>query len=316
MTNLKQKTSSQTPSIESNNSQVKRQAWYSTVVPDFVVNIFAGLILTAILLVVKTFSAVVITICVLVVIVLVGSTLNLARKNKKLQQEVSLLQENLTSCENLYDSQLQSIGITEISNTLGESRWSPDSVMGRANRAVRFIGVFGHKWVMDAQRRETFRAMLTRIQLNGGKVQFMLLDPNCSAAIQLANFRKQEPNTYKNFHSIEFFKELAAQFDCFEIRLFQNFPFIRLIFVDGQCAISRFKINSGAEETLNAPQLAFSPDLPGSSWTLYQPFVQLYDYLWLKAKNPFLIFTETPSESLTKEINQLNSSKVKEPPNL
>ncbi|HEV8132739.1 MAG TPA: hypothetical protein VGQ81_15950, partial [Acidobacteriota bacterium] len=246
--------SSQDSRIEPHLSQIQHSPWYTSAIFALLLDIVAGLVVAGVVLFANTGSRLLVIIGSLGVTALVMSAIIVGVKNRHLTRELVALRNSLQSCQRQYADQLQRIGITEIANSLGSSRWSPDSVMERAQYKVRFVGVFGHKWAMDAQRQDNFRSMLTRIQLNGGKVQFLLLNPNSSAAIQLARYRKQNDDFYKNFPSIEFYKGLSAKFDCFEIRLFEHFPFIRLIFVDGLCAISRFKVHSGAEETLNAPQ--------------------------------------------------------------
>jgi hypothetical protein len=181
------------------------------------------------------------------------------------------------------------VGIAEFAERLGDSRWSPVGVMARAHHEVRFLGVFGHKWVMDAQKKEAFRTMLTHIQLNGGRIQFLLLNPASDSAKRLANFRQQDLDAYEGFPSIDVYKQFAAEFDCFQLRLFDHFPFLRITFVDGLCSLSRFKVIAQANETLNAPQLVFAPEDPRGPWTLYQALVLLFDHLWGNAVDPFAV---------------------------
>lgn len=205
------------------------------------------------------------------------------------------VERQLVACENRYQEQLDRIGVTEIAHTLKDSNFSPDAVMARAQHQVRFVGVFGHKWVMDAGRKQKFRDMLRHVQLNGGKVQFLLLNPNCTAAKKLASLRDQDRDTYKDFDSVKYYLDLSVEFDCFDLKLFEHFPFIRLIFVDGLCAISRFKVSAQADVTLEAPQLVFAPENPGGTWTMYQPFVHLYDFLWERALDPATALAKTAS---------------------
>lgn len=258
------------------------------------VNIFAGLILAAILLQADTISRVATAAGVLIVLTWLLGTLTLLRRNRLLAMrcgematELGTAKSSLSVCEVRYASQLQRLGIAEITESMEGSRWSPDAVMARAQQQVKFLGVFGHKWALDDMRKSAFRSMLTRIQLNGGKVQFLLLDPASSAAQRLATYRKQDIHTYADFHSIAFYKEMAALYDCFDLRLYSHFPFLRFILVDSMCAISRFKVSSGAAETLKAPQMAFSPEDPDGRWTMYQAFVLLFEQLWQNATDPF-----------------------------
>lgn len=262
--------------------------WYLSAIAAVLLNVMAGLLVAAILIFADTASRVLLTLVVLGVLVAVGSCILLALRNQKLSADVRDLRASLSQCENRFAQQTARVGIAEITDTMADSRWSPDAVMDRAAQEVRFLGVFGHKWVMDAQRQERFRAMLARVQLNGGRVQFLLLDPSSESATRLAALRKLSADEYRNFHSIEFYKPLMREFTSFQVRLFDHFPFQRLLFVDGLCAVSRFKVNAGAEETLKAPQLVFASEQPGGPWTLYQTCILLYDYLWERAHAPSL----------------------------
>jgi hypothetical protein len=281
--------------------------WQTTAALGLFLNLLGGLIVAAILLFATTPSRVLIVTAIFFVIVSAIGTMILFKKSRRLENENRSLRSSLTGCEVRYDQKLKSIGITDITDAMEGSEWSPDAVMERAQNQVKFLGVFGHKWVMDSDRQNRFRSMLTRIQLNGGKVQFLLLNPNGASASKLALYRNQATDFYKDFRSIEFYKILAKEFDCFELRLFEQFPFIRMISVDGVCSISRFKTQKSAEHTLKAPQLVFAPEGPNDNWTMYQALVLLYEFLWGLARDPFSIPGATsslnvPIDSDTKEV--------------
>lgn len=261
--------------------------WQTSAALGLFLNLVGGLIVAGILLFATTPSRILIITAIFFVVASAISGFILFLKNRRLTAAVEQLQSELSSCELLYEQRLKNIGITEITDAMAGSNWSPDAVMARAQHQVRFLGVFGHKWVMDADRQNKYRAMLTRIQLNGGRVQFLLLNPNSAPASKLALYRNQKSDFYKDFPSVEFYKNLAKEFDCFELRLYEHFPFIRLILVDGVCSISRFKTQKSAENTLKAPQLVFAPEGPDDNWTMYQSLVLLYDFLWGLAKDPF-----------------------------
>ncbi|MHB9099688.1 MAG: hypothetical protein ACYC5X_17925 [Syntrophales bacterium] len=264
------------------------QQWQFSITIALTLNILAGFVTAFILSVADTPSKILIGSTVVIFLCLTGWCIFLFWRSKLLSGELQHVKNSLNLCQNRFSEQLKSVGISEFAEKLGESRWSPTSVMARAHHEVRFLGVFGHKWVMDSSKKDAFRSMLTSVQLNGGRVYFLLLNPSSDSAKRLANFRKLDLNTYEGFPSIDIYKSFAAEFDCFQLRLFDHFPFIRLIFVDGLCAVSRFKLNDEAKETLNAPQLAFAPEQPGGPWTLYQALVLLFDHLWSQAIDPFV----------------------------
>ena len=273
--------------------------WETTALLGLFLNVIGGLIVAGILLFVTTPSRLLLVVAISFLGVSVTSTIVLFRRAKRLETINEELRSSLTSCEVHYEQSLKRIGISEITDAMEGSKWSPDAVMERARHEVKFLGVFGHKWAMDTQRQNNYKAMLTRIQLNGGKVQFLLLNPNSAEASKLALYRNQATDFYKDFPSIEFYKGLAREFDCFELRLFDHFPFIRLILVDGVCSISRFKTQKTADHTLRAPQLVFAPEGPDDNWTMYQALVLLYDFLWKLAKDPFSSTEEIPGETPT-----------------
>jgi len=265
-------------------ASVGRIDFLSPLLVALAVNVIAGLITAGILLFATTTVQVGIVLLVVSLMATIAIAVSLALHSRKLGSQLQVLEREGAERERFSKLQMQRLGIVEFSDTLGASRWSPDAVMGRAHSYVRFLGVFGHKWVMDAKRQALFKAMLRRIQLNGGTVQFLLLDPNGAGAVKLAAFRNLDLNTYENFSSIEFYKGLSSEFPCFQLKLYDNFPFLRLIFVDGRCAVSRFKVDAGPEETLKAPQIAFESQPPSEVWTLYQAFALLYEFLWTVAK--------------------------------
>lgn len=270
-------------------NESKRGAWYSSAVFNLIINIIAGLITAAILFFVDTTSKLLIVIAAFAILTLVISTILSFVKTKKLGNKLDEASKELTNYKINYEHRLHNMGIVEIVEAMGKGSWSPDALTERTNQNLCFLGVFGYKWVKDTQREKNFRAMLTRIQLNGGCVKFLLLNPNKISAKKLAYYRNQEPDIYKDFPSIEIYKNFAREFDCFEIRLFDHFPFLRLAISDGSCAISRFKTHMATEETLRAPQLVFTSEGPENNWSLYQAFVLLYNHLWKRAKDPFIL---------------------------
>lgn len=96
--------------------------------------------------------------------------------------------------------------------------------------------------------------------------------------------RDQDPKASGDFasvsDSVKYYVDLTKEYKSFELKLFDHFPFMWLMFVDNQCAVSRFKLNPQAASALEAPLLVFAPESPGGMWTMYQPFLHLYDFLW------------------------------------
>lgn len=289
----------QRPAIPAELIEPHSSNWPVTITLTVVINVFVAvaLALFALLAKEKGIGEIAFYGFMLGILALIALGIFIPYRYHKLLKSKNQLAHLLTACENRYGQQLERIGVTEIAETLKDSQFSPDAVMVRAQHEVRFVGVFGHKWVMDAGRKQKFRDMLRRVQLNGGKVQFLLLNPNCNAARKLAGLRDQEPNTYKDFDSVKHYVDLSKEFDCFDLKLFEHFPFIRLIFVDGHCAISRFKVSAQADVTMEAPQLVFAPENPGGTWTMYQPFVHLYEYIWDHAIDPAIGLAKNSSQS-------------------
>jgi hypothetical protein len=266
--------------------------WSALIVSHLTVGVVVGLALALIAYLAKqkgvgeivfygiAFAGVVLIVCGAWLTYLYMSTF---RRKRELELE-------LTECKAQYKDQLASMGITDIALSLKDSSFSPSAVMSRAHHQVRFLGFFGHIWVADENGKRQFRDMLTRVQLNGGRVQFLLLDPNCAAAKRLVTMRDHDPKASGDFasvsDSVKYYFELTKEYDCFELRLFDHVPFLWLIFVDSLCAVSRFKLNPQATAALEAPLLVFAPENPGGVWTMYQPFLHLFEFLWERKEDP------------------------------
>ena len=209
-------------------------------------------------------------------------TESLSEQTAEIREELEQLRAALQAHEESTRKKLLLIGVVDIAETLKNSEWEPTRVMGRATGEIDFMGCFGHKWVQSDQHMQEFRRMLARVQLNRGMVRFLLLHPHSADAVKIANVRYPDiSEEYEGFPSIAKYESLSREFSCFELRLTREFIPMRVLAVDGRCAVSSYLVTGEPSAELEAPQVICTrdPGLP-RCWSLYSPLVDLFHQRW------------------------------------
>ena len=79
---------------------------------------------------------------------------------------------------------IRQLGIVHILNRSDKGEGSTKSYMTRANSQIYFVGIAASKWL---SQRDTFETTIRRIcALNGGRIRFLLLNPDADAVQKLS----------------------------------------------------------------------------------------------------------------------------------
>jgi len=138
---------------------------------------------------------------------------------------------------------LEALGI--IGGTLGieNNRYSPIECLKRVRRNLSFLGILGSKWVHDNESMDAMRLFLSQVKRSRGKVEFLLISPLCDEFKNLCSLGKLSGRT----ESLQRFKELMTEFDCLEVKFYNQLPCFRLIFMDSSIvAVSKYRIDRGS----------------------------------------------------------------------
>ena len=172
---------------------------------------------------------------------------------------------------------LKELGIINVTNGLKSSKYAPLECMKTAKKHLFFLGVLGSKWVAENE----FEKFLKKIDVNHGSVKFLLINPDGKAYNKLYQLREGTINT----SSLEKFRELASKYDCIRIKLYDELPSFRMIFLDNNIlALSRYKLDKkGYFESKYGwenPHLIIEANY---EWSLYGSFEELYYQIWNKS---------------------------------
>ncbi len=184
------------------------------------------------------------------------------------------------------------VGIVDCTEELKETRFEPKQCMKDVTKYLDFMGVGGNKWVDQDDKIILLKSMLERVSASNGKVRYLLINPNCERFRTLAKLRKEMvPN-----RSYLILKNLMKQYDCLEVRLYDDLPSFRLQFVDQEyVAVSRYFVEHDAHEREDfgwkTPHLVVraerTDDISGGKRehqaSLYKSFEQLYQFIWQRS---------------------------------
>lgn len=84
---------------------------------------------------------------------------------------------------------LEDVGLTKWTTALSNSGYEPLECMDLAKRSLDFMGIAGSKWVAEVVVRNEFEEFLTRIRNRGGRVRFLMIDPQSDAFRTLRTMR-------------------------------------------------------------------------------------------------------------------------------
>lgn len=188
--------------------------------------------------------------------------------------------------EGLFDSDanfleaLSDLGITGTTSKLTNSQFEPAQCMASASQSLFFMGILGSKWVENLAAFEEFVAY---IQSKNGTVRFLMINPNSQSFIRLRTMRG---GNLKDSSS-EKFKQLVNDYRCLQVRFYNFIPSFRLIFMDSKLlAVSRYKLDKKgyfqSKQGWDAPHLVVDA---ASVWSMYEPFLAYYNYIWDSAKD-------------------------------
>lgn len=169
-------------------------------------------------------------------------------------------------------SVLAEMGINDCTSKLSESKYEPLQCMAAANKRLYFMGILAAKWVFPHMAE--FDRFLKKIQLQGGNVTFLLINPKGQAYPKLRDMRDGALSTT----SLPKLTDLVTKYSCFKVYLYDHIPCFRLVFIDDkEVAVSRYKIDSQgyfkSKSGWEAPHLIIKP---GTNWSLYEPFEQYF----------------------------------------
>jgi len=173
---------------------------------------------------------------------------------------------------------LKEMGIINGTFRLSESNWEPLQCMAQTRRKLWFMGIVGSKWVSQEHVHAEFQQFSRRIQAKNGEIRFLLMNPRGTAISRLKTLR----GGALSVESLERFKSLMEEFNCLQVKLCDQMPTFRLVFIDDRMvAVSRYKLDKAgyyqSRFGWEAPHLVIDSSAP---WSLYDAFESFYDQVW------------------------------------
>lgn len=178
---------------------------------------------------------------------------------------------------------LQQLGISDASSELRDSNYEPYTCLQNASEKLYFLGIMGSKWVSQEHVKAEFKQAINRMEMNDGNIRFLLINPDERGFRKLKRLREgaisKEP--------LNEYKEMAAESDVLEVRLYNHLPSLRLVFIDNQRLIlSRYRFEREkyleTEYGWDIPHLEIRQQAP---WSLYQPLNLYYEQIWRSSAN-------------------------------
>ncbi|MFB6225481.1 MAG: hypothetical protein ABEI13_03425 [Candidatus Paceibacteria bacterium] len=187
----------------------------------------------------------------------------------------------------LPDPRLQKLGVEKGVESTKDGPFSVKEATDRAEESIKFLGLFGSKWVDENYSRNQFTDLLDEFEANHGSsdcpsVKFMLVDTSSHGFEEIASMRNVHNSTLSKNGCLKQYHELEEKYDCLSIKLYSFIPTFRLIFVDERLGISRYHYKPPEElkdfkRGREIPHVAVNPE---PRYTLRDPFEQLFDQLW------------------------------------
>ena len=225
--------------------------------------------------------------CVLFTII-IGETIYIFVINKKAkekEEESNLLRGRFKRYEE--------VGITDCTRELKGTDLEPKKCMETVKHTLDFMGVGGSKWVKSNDECKQFEKMLRRVQANKGNVRFLIIDPLGHGYKELEGLRGADAIPKESYKSL---CSLSQRYPCFQIRLYNHLPTFRLQFIDNKyVAASRYffekeqfyKFSQGWDipHLIVNADIMISPDEIQYKGSLFNSFLQLYDFIWESSKD-------------------------------
>lgn len=188
---------------------------------------------------------------------------------------------------------LKNMGITDCTEDLKGTEFSPKECMKNVQRTLSFMGVGGAKWVIDEENINLFKRMLKRVKSRKGKVRFLIINPTGIGFAELKSLRGE--NDVPRKESYDSFKKLSKEFRQYlEVRVYDQLPSFRLQFVDdGYVVVSRYYFEKEnfdkSARGWDIPHLMIHSECYDNGKieyhaSLYDSFHELYEYIWENSK--------------------------------
>ena len=170
-------------------------------------------------------------------------------------------------------------GIGRIDNSLREGE-TPEKCMGRATSSLKFMGIGAQKWSVHEQE---LRHMLSRLRRVRGSARFLVIEPTSQWAKEASVQSGHKPDWLRErlVVSLRQFKVLREYFDNLEVRLYNHYPYYRLVLINDQVAIvGQYRgVDSGTG--WDAPLVHFEA---GTTWSFYQGYHVHFEGEWEQAR--------------------------------
>jgi len=179
---------------------------------------------------------------------------------------------------------LKSIGVIEVTTKLDGSQFVPSECIKRTDSRLWFMGILGSKWITPHYMKAEFEQFIKRIQLRGGEVRFLLINPKSDSFKQLRDYRDGAISTTP-LH--EWTLLVRKYNNTLKVRLYDHLPCFRIVILDNdELALSRYKIHQeGHFESKYGwenPHLVFNSKAP---WSFAYAFELYYKEEWQQAKS-------------------------------
>lgn len=140
------------------------------------------------------------------------------------------------------------------------------------------MGVLGGKWVQQPESKRIFEEMLRNVEIVGGSIRFLLVDPQGKGYQDLRDIRQGHISD----SPIQIWKTLVARYRCLEVRLYDRLPTFRLLFLDDtHLALSRYQHTPEKHYQSKwgwaAPHVMI---INAGGWSLYSCFERYFTDLW------------------------------------
>jgi len=174
------------------------------------------------------------------------------------------------------------VGITNAFETTARGV-SAKASMKEVRHELAFLGIGAKKLTETAE----FDAMLKRCKASGGRLRFLLSNPENPALEEMARQNNRNDLSYRSRvrESIrEILTRAAASGVAFEVRLYDmkqrtSLPQFRLMFIDDRLCIFSQLVWSTAEG-LDNPQMILKRNRNSASSSLYQGYLEYFEDLW------------------------------------
>jgi hypothetical protein len=183
------------------------------------------------------------------------------------------------------DTAIERLGIVNCVPTLIGSNFTPEQCRHHTQYDLRFSGLQGTKWVDSDESIADFRHFLHRLRPRPRKsVRFLLVNPFGPSMPEILQARREVPDTKRDLKNLQQFVSLMDDFDFLEVKLFDHFPYFRIVIIDGtEMAVSRYKVWTEHRYGSKGPHLILRNDVnpeDAQAVSLFYAFDQHFEHVW------------------------------------